>query len=69
MLYYFLNGGVAPTNNISDVGNINLISVDLREIASSHLHGTGVEFGVGVSPFSVTIKCSSALLTRFRTNH
>lgn len=58
ILYCFLNGGIAPINNRSDVGKSNLTSVDLREIAASHLHGTGVEFGAGASPFPVPIECN-----------
>lgn len=57
ILYCFLNGGIAPINNRSDLGKANLGSVDLREIAASQLHGTGMEFGAGASPFPVPIEC------------
>ena len=58
ILYCFLNGGMVPICNLSDVGNTNLNSFDLRDIAASHLHGTGVEFGAGASPFPVPIECN-----------
>lgn len=58
ILYCFLNGGIAPINNLSDLKNPNLSSVDLREIAASNLHGTGVEFGAGASPFPVPLGCN-----------
>ena len=58
MLHCFLNGGIAPIHDRSDLGKTNLSSVDVREIAASHLHGTGVEFGAGASPFPVPIECN-----------
>lgn len=58
ILYCFLNGGIAPIYNRSDLGKPNLSSVDVREIAASNLHGTGVEFGAGASPFPVPLDCN-----------
>ena len=58
ILYCFLNGGVAPIYNRSDLGKPVLSSADVREIAASHLHGTGVEFGAGASPFPVPLECN-----------
>jgi SAM-dependent methyltransferase len=53
----FLNGGMAPTYNRSDLGKPNLGSVDMREIAASRLRGMGLEFGAGASPFPVPLDC------------
>lgn len=58
ILYCFLNGGIAPIHDRSDLEKENLSSVDVREIAASCLHGTGVEFGAGASPFPVPIECN-----------
>jgi SAM-dependent methyltransferase len=58
ILYCFLNGGIAPIYNRLDLGKNNLSSVDLREIAAGNLHGTGVEFGAGASPFPVPLGCN-----------
>lgn len=58
ILYCFLNGGIAPIYNRLDLGKPNLSSVDLREIAAGNLHGTGVEFGAGASPFPVPLGCN-----------
>ena len=58
ILYCFLNGGIAPIYNRSDLGKPNLSSVDVREIAASHLRGMGVEFGAGASPFPVPLDCN-----------
>lgn len=58
VLYCFLNGGIAPIYDRSDLKKANLSSIDVREIAASRLHGTGVEFGAGASPFPVPIECN-----------
>lgn len=57
ILYCFLNGGIAPIYNKSDLGKPDQSSVDIREIAASRLYGTGVEFGAGASPFPVPLEC------------
>lgn len=58
IIYGFINGGNAPIYNRSDLGNPNLSSVDVREIAAANLQGTGVEFGAGASPFPVPLGCN-----------
>jgi SAM-dependent methyltransferase len=58
LLYCFLNGGIAPIFNRSDLNQSKLSSVDLREIAASELRGLGVEFGAGASPFPVPLDCN-----------
>ncbi len=58
ILYSFLNAGIAPIKNDSDLGKPNLSSVDVREIAASNLRGTGMEFGAGASPFPVPLNCN-----------
>jgi len=58
IIYCFLNGGIAPIYNKSDLGKPGLSSVDVREIAASCLYGTGVEFGAGASPFPVPLGCN-----------
>jgi hypothetical protein len=57
ILFCFLNGGIAPIHDRSDLGKPNLSSVDVREIAASRLRGTGVEFGAGASPFPLPLEC------------
>jgi SAM-dependent methyltransferase len=57
ILYGFTNAGIAPIRNRSDLGEPNLSSLDVREIAASRLHGIGVEFGAGASPFPVPLHC------------
>ena len=57
ILYSFVNGGMAPIHNRSDLGKSNLSSIDIREIAATVLSGTGVEFGAGASPFPVPLEC------------
>ena len=58
ILYCFLNGGIAPIHDRSDLKKPNLSSVDVREISASRLHGSGVEFGAGASPFPVPLECN-----------
>jgi SAM-dependent methyltransferase len=58
ILYCFLNRGIAPIHDRSDLGKPNLSSLDVREIAASRLYGTGVEFGAGASPFPLPIDCN-----------
>lgn len=58
ILYSFINAGIAPIRNRSDLGKLNLSSVDVREIAAANLSGTGMEFGAGASPFPVPLHCN-----------
>lgn len=58
ILYGFVNAGMAPIRKLSDLGRANLTSVDIREIAACNLHGTGMEFGAGASPFPVPLHCN-----------
>lgn len=58
VLYGFINAGIAPIKSRLDLETPNLSSVDLREIAASHLRGTGMEFGAGASPFPVPLGCN-----------
>lgn len=58
ILYCFVNAGHAPIYNRADLEKLNLSSVDVREIAASHLRGAGLEFGAGASPFPVPLECN-----------
>jgi len=58
VLYGLLNAGLVPIKSHSDLRKTNLSSLDLRDIAASNLHGTGIEFGAGASPFPVPLDCN-----------
>lgn len=58
VLYAFLNGGPAPFRDHTDIGQPDLSSLDLRDIAASRLQGSGIEFGAGASPFPVPLTCN-----------
>ena len=58
ILYGFVNAGIAPLRQTSDLGRPNLSSIDLREIAACNLYGTGMEFGAGAQPFPVPLHCN-----------
>lgn len=55
----FANGGAAPLRMAGDLERLgsDATSTDLREIAAAGLHGTGIEFGAGASPFPVPLRC------------